>query len=132
MSKSDVFTFEDFLEIGKVMREVKLKIIEKYRGKTRLPFEKTFFDSNLLVDHIKNQQISFIIIGGQHVKLSDHTKSKSLDFWLRVNVAENKNTCQISKKFIEDLCNTGRFQVIEKSKCPDTMRFCKAIALQEK
>lgn len=131
MSKSDVFTHDEFIGIGEAMRKVKLKILEKYRDKIRLPFEKTFFDINLLIDYFKSNKIQYIIIGGQHVKLSRHTKPKSLDYWLRENVARNKDTCQISKKFIEGLCNTGRFKVKENCICPGTGQRCRAIVLQK-
>ena len=42
-------------------------------------------DARMLVSHIEHLGCDYIVIGAQQVKLAKHSKTYSLDHWLRVN-----------------------------------------------
>ena len=87
------------------------------------------FDSDELVSFVKDSLRGYIIQGQQNCSLEDHTKPRSLDYWLRVNYADNKDTKQAVNSVINTLVNTGRFEVVKKLQCPDTGNLCRGIRL---
>ena len=82
-----------------------------------------------LIEHIKKSNRDYIIQGQKNCSLADHTKPSSLDVWLRENFTENKDTKHAVNKVIQDLIETGRFEVAEKLLCPDSGQLCKGIRL---
>ena len=84
------------------------------------------FDSAQLMNHIKKSGREFVIQGQKKCKFHEHTKPQSLDYWLRSNIANNKDTMQATNQVIEQLVSTGIF-AIGRFICPDTGRECKGI-----
>jgi hypothetical protein len=82
-----------------------------------------------LMNHFRNENINYLIIGARHVTLSNHPKPNSLDFWLRnhESVAHSyKNTCQAVSTVIDDILEYEKF-FIGKGKCPTSNKICKAL-----
>ena len=85
-----------------------------------------------LVSFIKESLRGYIIQGQQNCSLEHHTKPRSLDYWLRVTCADNKNIKQAVNSVINELVATGKFEIVKKLQCPDTGNLCKGIRLIRK
>lgn len=100
-----------------------------------LPYggQKGAFTVAELISYFRNENIDYIIIGANHVTLSNHPKPKSLDVWLRKhkNVIGHEDTCQAINKVIDDILEYEQFS-IGKGKCPTSNRICKALIFNEK
>ena len=83
-----------------------------------------------LVRHIKGSFRDYIIQGQQNCSLADHTKPHSLDYWLRTNYARTPDTKQATNDVIDQLVETGLFEIDRKLHCPDSGRLCKGIKLK--
>jgi hypothetical protein len=96
-----------------------------------LPYGNSVFDSNDLIQHIRQSGCDYIIQAQQACCLADHTKPHSLDYWLRTNYAQQPDTKQAVNEVIEQLVGTGDF--VEGSfPCPDSDgRLCKAIKMAQ-
>lgn len=99
----------------------------------KLPYggNDSCFDANDLVSYIKDSLRGYIIQGQQNCSLEDHTKPRSLDYWLRANYADNKDTKQAVNTVIDALVLTNKFEVIKMLQCPDTGNLCKGVRLKE-
>ena len=96
-----------------------------------LPYDnnKTFHVCALLRYLIKVGR-TYIIQGQQHVTLKSHTKPNSLDYWIRNNVANNKDTAQATNEVINQLANTGIFETDNHLECPDSKNHCNGIKIK--
>lgn len=86
------------------------------------------FDENELLKYIQSSGRDYIIQGQQASSRDNHTKPKSLDYWLR-QFADNPDTKQAENSVVEALVITGRFRIASKLKCPDSEYYCKGIRL---
>ena len=87
------------------------------------------FSIKELVQHFNTNNLNYIIIGNSHLSYTNHKKRHSLDMWLRNRKkVKSRNTCQAVNIVIEEIVSTGSFR-IEKRQCPTTMRFCRALVL---
>lgn len=89
----------------------------------------TQFNLDLLLRHMIAEGITHIIIGQQHVALANHTKDRSLDYWLRTNIAGNQDTAQATNEVIEQICNSGLFVRSNNLMCSNTNQVCSGIEL---
>ena len=87
------------------------------------------FHVSSLLRHLITVQRDFIVQGQQHVALASHTKPSSLDYWLRQNVAQEKDTAQATNVLLTQLCNTGLFVFDNQVTCPDSGNACRGIRL---
>lgn len=87
------------------------------------------FDENLLIAHLRSTGRDFIIQAQQNQSLADHTKPRSLDYWLRTNGAQNPDTKQAENEVLVALVRTGRFVIEDSLLCPDTGQLCKGVRL---
>ena len=92
--------------------------------------QDSYFDANDLVSYIRDSLRGYIIQGQQNRSLGEHTKPRSLDYWLRVKYAENKDIKQAVNSVIKTLAKTGKFEVAKNLQCPDTGNLCKGIKLR--
>ncbi len=96
----------------------------------KLPYggQKATFTVEELISHFRNENIDYIIIGANHVTLSNHPKLNSLDFWLRnhKNVIGHEDTCQAVGSVITKLIKHEQFSKGIR-KCPTSNRMCKAL-----
>jgi hypothetical protein len=81
-----------------------------------------------LVAHIKASGRDYIIEGAQQVKLAEHTKPHSLDYWLRTHATERSDTKQMVRQVVDALVDTGLFREVRR-RCPDSNVVCKALEL---
>ena len=88
------------------------------------------FDEKELVAHLKISFRDYIIQGQQNCSLQNHTKPNSLDYWLRMNYTKGSDTKQAVNEVIEQLVNTGLFEVAYDLPCPDSGRPCKGVRLK--
>jgi hypothetical protein len=72
----------------------------------------------------------YIIQGQQNCSLENHTKDKSLDYWLRVNVARYPDRKQATNELIDIICRTGLFRRVPNLLCPNSRRECEGIELE--
>ena len=86
------------------------------------------FDEHDLVAHIRGFGRDYIIQGQQTVSLTEHTKPKSLDYWLR-QFGNNTDTKQAENSVIDALVATGLFEIISNLICPDSSERCKGLRL---
>ena len=86
------------------------------------------FDARDLLDHIQGNDRTYIIQGQKVCSFINHKKPNSLDYWLRENFANNKNTKQAENVVIERLVKTGLFRE-GKFTCPDSGKICKGIEI---
>lgn len=86
------------------------------------------FNLSALLKYLVDSKRYFIVVGQQHEKLEKHTKDLSLDYWIRKNIAVNKDTAQATDNVVEQICATGLFTVT-KNACPNTGVSSKAIEL---
>jgi len=84
-----------------------------------------------LTDYIRSGKRNFIIIGGVNDVFSEHKKPQSLDYWLRNNYTERKNTRQAVREVIGRLVASGFFEMRSGLVCPDTGRHCKGLVMTE-
>jgi len=84
-----------------------------------------------LVDYLQAVNRSYIIIGGVNCTFAEHTKFQSLDYWIRKNYTNRKDTRQAVKEVIKNLVASGRFEERVDLICPDSGRHCKGLALKE-
>ena len=94
-----------------------------------LPYGNSSFDSNLLIEHIRNSGRDFIIQGHTACSFKDHPKKDSLDYWLRKNFTKNKDTMQAVNDVIEQLVKTGGFEA-GRFVCPKSGRKCKGLKVK--
>jgi hypothetical protein len=93
-----------------------------------LPYGNNSFDSNNLIEHIRQSGRNYIIQGQQACNLDDHTKPRCLDYWLRTNYSQRPDTKQAVNEVIEQLVETGDF-VEGRYICPDSGSMCKGLQL---
>ena len=93
-----------------------------------LPFGGSF-PVNELVEYVESSGRNYIIQGQTKSSFADHAKHQSLDYWLRVNFAKNKNAMLANNSVIEQLVNTGLFQEGKSFICPDKGTLCKGVKL---
>ncbi len=93
-----------------------------------LPHGNSSFDSDDLIQHIRQSGRNYIIQGQQACCLADHTKLHSLDYWLRTNCTQRSDTKQAVNEVIEQMVATGDF-VEGKFLCPDSGSMCKGITV---
>lgn len=92
----------------------------------RLPYGNNSFDSNDLINHIRNKGRGYIIQGQANCIREDHPKPNSLDCWLRDNYTNNINTTQAVNEVLSELLKTGMFEEGHFD-CPDSGRICKGL-----
>ncbi len=92
-----------------------------------LPYGGKFEESDL-VAHIRSTGRNYIIQGQQAASKENHSKPKSLDYWLR-QFANNPNTKQAENSVIEALVETGHFKIESNLPCPDSGQRCKGLRL---
>lgn len=88
------------------------------------------FPVEALIQHIKESGRSFIIQGGINDSFVNHPKPQSLDYWIRENYTDRKDTRQAVAEVLAALVATGKFEFDEKLECPDSGRYCKGIKLK--
>lgn len=93
-----------------------------------LPYGRAF-DEQDLVDYIRGSGRDYIIQGQQTCAFVNHSKPRSLDYWLRENYANNPDTKQAENSVLIDLASTGLFRIATGLRCPDKGTFCKGIQL---
>lgn len=89
----------------------------------------TQFNENDLVAYIRASGRDYIIQGQQACSFADHSKPHSLDYWLRQNHANNRDTKQAENSVLEALAATGQFTVATGLLCPDSGACCKGVRL---
>ncbi len=89
----------------------------------------TSFNLSWLLAYLIHEGRTFIIQGQQNCSLSEHTKDKSLDYWLRKNVARYPDRTQATNELISSICDTGLFYENPSLICPNTGRSCAGIEL---
>jgi hypothetical protein len=88
------------------------------------------FNLKELVDYVNLSGRNYIIQGQQSVKLADHTKPKSLDYWLRKNVTPlQQDTKRAENDLMLELVATGFFEEKDGLICPDSDEPCKGLML---
>lgn len=99
--------------------------------KIRLPHggRDASFPLEDLVEHVRASGRGYVVVGGKNCLLADHTKPRSLDYWLRTRYARSADTKQATNAVLDELVATGRFE-IRRERCPDSGRLCKALALR--
>lgn len=90
------------------------------------------FDEDLLIAHLRGMGRNSIVQAQQNQSLADHTKPRSLDYWLRTNGAENPDTKQAENDVIAALVRTGMFVVDDNILCPDSGQLCKGLRLLDR
>jgi hypothetical protein len=128
-AKSDVFSYDEFLIIGKTIGDVMRRKISCDTDMIPLSYEDTSFDVTKLVAHLKANGLQYIIIGQQRVVFDEHTKPQSLDYWIRSNIAKSTSTAQASVEVVSKICETKYFEFRTDLKCPDTERACRGLIL---
>lgn len=95
-----------------------------------LPYygNRQFHLSRLIRELIENRRMDYIIQGQQEVTYNNHSKQSSLDYWLRT-IANNSNMKQATNAVINQICDTGLFEITEDLQCPDAGTRCKGIRL---
>lgn len=86
------------------------------------------FNVNELIEHMQKEELPYLIQGQQMSSYKDHSKKKSLDYWIRgkSNDPEKK---QADNGVIEQLVRTGYFYEDQELQCPETRVKCKGIVL---
>jgi hypothetical protein len=101
-----------------------------------LPYggQKAKFAVEELINHFRNENVNYIIIGARQVTLGNHPKPESFDVWLRNHESVSpsyKNTCQAVGAVITKLINLDQFSIGNR-KCPTSNRMSKALIFCEK
>jgi hypothetical protein len=84
-----------------------------------------------LVDQIRRSGRDRIIQGQVNCSFADHKKPSSLDYWIRENWTERKDTKQAVNTVIEELVATGFLTLHDALPCPDTGKLCKGFGWQQ-
>jgi hypothetical protein len=81
-----------------------------------------------LINHFRNNNLKYIIIGSTKATLQKHPKPNSLDVWIRTHpsVLKYKDTCQSVNNVISQLIKHESFS-LGLRKCPKSKRMCKAL-----
>ncbi len=82
-----------------------------------------------LVSYINSMNRDYIVQGGVNCRLVNHPKPHSLDYWLRLNYAANKDTKQAVNSVMKELLDTGIFIIDKDLVCPDSGHLCKGLKL---
>jgi hypothetical protein len=100
-------------------------------GEIGLPYgePQASFPIQDLVDYLQAVKRNYIIIGGANCTFAEHTKFQSLDYWIRKNYTNRKDTRQAVKEVINKLVASNRFEEREGLICPDSRRHCKGLTL---
>jgi hypothetical protein len=108
-------------------------LVDEESGKIGLPYgePQANFPISDLVDYLQTVNRNYIIIGSANCTFAEHTKFQSLDYWIRKNHTNRKDTRQAVKEVIKNLVASGRFEEREGLICPDSGRHCKGLALKE-
>jgi hypothetical protein len=86
------------------------------------------FTTSDLINHIQsNLRSEFIIQGQQACSYDDHSKPKSLDYWVR-DKSTLRDTKQATNDLVQTLVRTGQFEE-GVFLCPDSGRKCKGIKM---
>lgn len=93
-----------------------------------LPYGNSSFDSDMLIEYITNSGWDYIIQGHTACSLADHPKTDSLDYWLRINFTERRDTMQGVNEVINQLVATGDFEA-GRFLCPNSGRMCKGVRI---
>jgi len=95
-----------------------------------LPYDNNnTFHVGVLLRYLVKTGRFYIVQGQQHVILDRHTKPNSLDYWIRKNIAKNKDTAQATSEVINQLINTGIFEIDDNLMCPDSKNNCNGIKI---
>lgn len=86
------------------------------------------FDVRDLVIYITTSGRDYIIQGQQNTSFVNHTKRRSLDYWLRERTP-NRDTRQAENSVLDALVATGRFEIVDNLICPDSGEECKGVRL---
>jgi hypothetical protein len=107
------------------------KIVDSNGAMVSLPYggKGSAFSVDDLIRHIGASGHSYIIQGGVACSFASHPKHQSLDYWLRQNYTDRKDTMQAVAEVIDALVASGKFVFDEKLECPDSGRHCKGIRL---
>lgn len=99
--------------------------------KVRLPHggRDAAFELDKLVDLVRASGRNYIVVGAQNRLLVDHTKPRSLDYWLRTHYARYPDTKQATNEVADAIAATGRFEK-GRHRCPDSGRLCKSLVLR--
>jgi hypothetical protein len=89
----------------------------------------TQFNLATLIRHLITEGRPYLIQGQQNVSLVDHSKNKSLDYWLRENVAQYPDRKQATNELVARICDTGLFRENANLVCPNSGRACGGIEL---
>lgn len=88
------------------------------------------FNLKDLVDYVNLSGRNYIIQGPKNVKLADHKKPNSLDYWLRKNITPiDEDTKRADRALMGELVATGFFEERQGLICPDSGRRCKGLVL---
>lgn len=88
------------------------------------------FNLAALIRHLISEGRPYIIQGQQNCSLANHTKDKSLDYWLRQNVAAYPDRKQATNELVTNICSSGLFRQRSNLVCPNTQRECDGIELE--
>lgn len=95
-----------------------------------LPQDKgNWFDLGCLVNHLTESGQKYLIQGQWHGPLIRHPKDRSLDYWIRHNIAVAKDRAQATNDVVTRICSTGLFKFVPTLLCPNSSRLCKGIIL---
>ena len=96
----------------------------------RLPYGDATFDSDDLVEYIRQSGRDYIVQGQVICTRENHPKPSSLDVWLRDNYSKKPDVKQASNDVMEALVSTGDFEE-GKFICPDseTNTRCKGLRI---
>lgn len=89
------------------------------------------FNVATLIEHLRRSGLTHIVVGGQNVRLRDHRKPRSLDYWLRTQVARSPDTKQATRAVVDALVATGRLERRRDLPCPESGRRCLSLALRQ-
>ena len=92
-----------------------------------LPFGGNFSEHSL-VAYINASGRDYIVQGQQAASLANHTKPRSLDYWLR-QFGSNPDAKQADNGVLEALATTGLFAIVDDLICPDSGERCKGVRL---
>lgn len=81
-----------------------------------------------LINHFRDNNLKYMIIGAKFVVLQDHPNPHSLDVWLRThpNIVGHVNTCQAVKDVINQIIRHKQFSKGFRND-PETRRMRKSL-----
>jgi len=83
-----------------------------------------------LVSYIRSMHRNYIVQGQVNCRFDEHPKPHSLDYWLRLHFAKNKDTKQAVNNVVNALLDTGLFALEEGLICPDSGHPCKGLRIK--